>query len=306
MRIAIVGAGAIGGLFGGLLAEGGQLVQLIDVPGPHLQALMAGGLLLDTDAGARRIPVPAGRAGDTTGVADLILVLTKGHHTTEAAQSVAHLAGPQTCVLTLQNGLGNAERIADALPGLRLLIGMTTWPADLAGPGHVTSHGQGEIRIWAADGSADPAVPVIAATLSAAGLACTADPAVEVAIWEKVAFNAALNAVAAATRLHVAPIADSVAGQRIVAAVIDEVLAVARARGHAVDAARVHAAVAKACRAQRAHKPSMLQDVLAGRQTEVAAINGAVVAAGERLGIATPVTRTLCDLVLLIDSARPV
>ena len=303
MKIAVVGAGAMGGLFGGQLAEAGQDVSLIDLAGPHLQAMAADGLLLDTDAGSRRIPVRAGLAASFSGACDLMLVFTKGPHTEAAIQSVAHLAGPETRVLTVQNGLGNAERIRASLPAARVLVGMTSWPADLAGPGHVRSHGHGEIRLWTMGGHDDPALPAVAAALSAAGLNCVADPAVEVAIWEKVAFNAAMNSVSAVSRLAVGPIGDSPEGRSLVAAVVDEAVAVARARGLAVDAARVHGTVAKAFTGHRAHKASMLQDVLAGRRTEIEQINGAIVAAGETLGIATPVTRVLRDLVRLVDSS---
>ena len=303
MKIAVVGAGAMGGLFGGLLAASGQDVCLIDVARAHLQAMAADGLLLETDAGARRVPVKAGLAESFSGLRDLILVFTKGPHTEAAMRTAAHLAGPQTRVLTVQNGLGNAARIAAALPSARLLIGMTSWPADLAAAGHVTSHGHGEVRIWTADGSADDALPGIVAVLTAAGLNCIADPLVEVAIWEKVAFNAAMNSVSAVTRLPVGPIADSPQGRALVAAVIDEVAAVAQASGVAVDAARVHGAVAKAFVGHRAHKASMLQDVLAGRRTEIEQINGAVLAIGQTVGVATPVTQVLCDLVRIVDSA---
>ena len=303
MNIVVVGAGAMGGLFGGLLAANGQDVCLIDVAKAHLDAMAADGLLLETDDGARRIPVQAGIASSFSSLCDLMLVFTKGPHTEAAMHAAAHLAGPQTRVLTVQNGLGNPARIAAALPSARILIGMTSWPADLAGPGHVTSHGHGEVRIWTMDGRADDALPGIAAALTAAGLNCIADPLVEIAIWEKVAFNAAMNSVSAVTRLPVGPISDSAPGRSLVAAVVDEVAAVAQASGVAVDAARVHGAVVKAFVGHRAHKASMLQDVLAGRRTEIEQINGAVIAIGQTLGVATPVTQLLCDLVRVIDSA---
>ncbi len=302
MRIAIVGAGAMGGLFGGRLAASGQDVTLVDVAKAHLAAIAADGLLLETDDGAARIPVRPSLAADVSGLCDLMLVFTKGTHTAAAMASVMHLLGPDTRVLTVQNGLGNAELIAAAAPGVRVLMGMTSWPADLAGPGHVTSHGHGEVRIWTMDGGSDPALPAIVAAMNAAGLNCVADPAVEVAIWEKVAFNAAMNSVSAVTRLSVGPMADSPEARALVAAVLEEVLAVANARGLAVDAARVHGAVAAAFVSHRSHKASMLQDVLAGRRTEIEQINGAVVALGQALGVATPVTRVLCDLVRAIDS----
>lgn len=304
MRIAVVGAGAMGALFGGSLTEAGYDVVLVDVPGPHLQAMQSAGLRLHTDAGARVVSVQAGTAEAFAGARDLLIVFTKGPHTGAALRAAAHLAGPDTRVLTVQNGLGNAERIAAALPGIRVLVGVTNWPSDLHGPGHVSSHGHGSVRIWTADGQADPVVRQVSDALSSAGLNCEADPAVGVAIWEKVAFNAGFNSVCAATRLAVGGIADSPDGRALVLAVAMETLAVARARGVAVDDARVRAMAEGAFTGHRGHKPSMLQDVLAGRQTEIDSINGAVVEAGEASGVPTPVTRVLRDIVRLIDLGR--
>ena len=303
MRIAIIGAGAMGGLFGGRLTVSGQEVSLIDRPGPHLHTLQSEGLTLETDGTAHRIPVRAGTAADVTGEQDLLIVFTKGPDTVAALRSCTHLAGRSTAVLTLQNGLGHAERIASVLPTARLLIGMTDWPAGLCGPGHVASHGDGVVKLWSADGAEDPIIHAVAATLTAAGLNCTASPAVEVAIWEKVAFNAAMNTVTAVGRVTVGALADSADGRRLVREIVEETLAVARAHGLAVEAARVYATVAKAFEEHRNHQSSMLQDVLAGRPTEIETINGTIVEFGEAYGVLTPTTRTMRDLIRLIDGA---
>jgi 2-dehydropantoate 2-reductase len=298
--IVIIGAGAMGGLFGGLLAESGQPVRFIDVPGPHLTALIEDGLRLRTDSGDRTISVRAGSADSFTGRCDLAVVFTKGPHTEAAVRGAAHLIGPESWVLTVQNGLGNEAAIRTAVPHASVATGMTSWPADLAGPGHVASHGHGSVRIWSAEAQPDTAMQRIAAVLSAAGLDCVADPQVQVAIWEKVAFNAAMNSVAAVTRLQVGPIADHHAGRALVFAIVAETLAVARALGLAVDADRVRRTLDMAFADHRSHQPSMLQDVLAGRPTEIETINGAIVAHAAELGLDTPVTRTLRDLVRLV------
>ncbi len=301
MKIVVVGSGAMGCLFGGLLAESGQDVVSIDIAGRHLEALQRDGLVLRTDAGERHIAVTAGLAADFSAPCDLALVFTKGPHTATAVRDAAHLIGPQSWVLTLQNGLGNAATIQQVVPHVRVAIGMTSWPADLHAPGHAASHGHGGVLLWSHDGRPDPALERIAAVLSAAGLNAAADASVEVAIWEKVAFNAGMNSVCAVTLLPVGPMGDHPAGPSLAHAIVAEALAVARARGLAVDAARVERLIATAFAEHRTHRPSMLQDVLAGRPTEIETINGAIVAEGERLGIATPVARTLRDLVRLID-----
>jgi 2-dehydropantoate 2-reductase len=304
MDIVIIGAGAMGGLFGGLLAESGQTVRFIDVPGPHLSALIQKGLRLQTDSGDRTIAVRAGPAESFAGPCDLAIVFTKGPHTEAAAHAASHLIGLTTWILTVQNGLGNEAAIRTAVPRARVATGMTSWPADLAGPGHVVSHGHGTVRIWSSEPQPDAAMHQIAAVLSAAGLNCAADPQVEVAVWEKVAFNAAMNSVAAVTRLPVGPIADHPAGRMLVFAIVMETLAVAKARGLVVDADRVRRTLEMAFAEHRTHQPSMLQDVLAGRPTEIETINGAIVAYATELGIDTPVTKSMRDLVRLIAHAN--
>ena len=124
-----------------------------------------------------------------------------------------------------------------------------------------------------------------------------------VAIWEKVAFNAALNALTAVTRLDVGPVGDAPEGRELAARVVEEVISVAERKGIAARREAVMAAVAGAFAEHRGHKPSMLQDMLAGRPTEVESLNGAVVREAEALGMTVPITETLYLLVRTLESA---
>lgn len=305
MKIAVVGAGAMGSLFGGLLAEQGHDVTLVDVNAAHLQAIQSQGLRLHDDRGDRHIhALCACRPKEADGTPDLVLVFTKTLHTASALAGVVHLVGPETHVLSLQNGLGNVEVIGQHVPAARILVGVTTWPADLVGPGHVRSHGQGVVRLMSADGRKRPFVATVAQALDEAGLACTADAAVWTAIWEKVAFNAALNSICAATQCTVDQLGVIDDGRVLAFAVVEEVLAVAQAQGIAVQPDACKARVADAIARHVGHKPSMLQDVLAGRPTEIESINGAVVAAAAVRGIPVPCTRTLLQIVRLVQE-RP-
>jgi len=300
MKIAILGAGAMGSLFGGLLAEAGQAVTLIDINEAHLGAIREGGLRLETDSGQRRVTsMKVGRPGEVTEAPDLLVVFTKTLHTTAALDGVRSLIGPMTQVLSLQNGLGNVEAIGAFVPKERTLIGVTTWPADLVGPGHVHSHGQGAIRLMSADGVQRPAVAEVVAALSAAGLRCEADATVWAAIWEKVAFNAALNSLCAVTGCSVDQLGAVDDGTSMAFAIVSEVVAVARALGIEANAAKCQANVSHAIATHAGHKPSMLQDMLAGRRTEVESINGAVVSRAKTLGLAVPHTQVLLGLVRL-------
>ncbi|MBR8057819.1 ketopantoate reductase family protein [Burkholderia dolosa] len=307
MRIAILGAGAMGSLFGGLLAESGEDVTLIDVNDAHLDAIRRDGLRIDDDRGERRVttlqalrPEAANASADTP--FDLLIVFTKSLHTRVALDGVRALLTPHTHVLTLQNGLGNVETLNAFVPLERILVGVTTWPADLAGPAHVHSHGAGTIRMMTADGAASPFAAAVADALSRAGLACTLDADVWAAIWEKVAFNAALNTLCAVTRSTVDQLGEHHDGPRLAQAIVAETAAVARAKGIAVDAARIARNVDHAIREHRGHRPSMLQDVLAGRRTEIDAISGKVVAAAREVGLAVPHTETMLSLVRVIDA----
>ncbi|WP_455731652.1 ketopantoate reductase family protein, partial [Burkholderia stabilis] len=152
MKIAILGAGAMGSLFGGLLAESGEAVTLIDVNDAHLDAIRLDGLRIDDDRGERRIRAlqavrPEAAQADAVASPDasfdLLIVFTKSLHTRSALDGVRALLGPHTFVLTLQNGLGNVETLNAFVPLERILVGVTTWPADAAGPAHVRSHGAG-------------------------------------------------------------------------------------------------------------------------------------------------------------------
>lgn len=302
MKIAIVGAGAMGGLFAVRLAVGGQDVSLVEVCQRTVEAIQHQGLRLVTPASSERVKLPIASAGAYSGTFDLLIILTKGFHTEVAIESVRHLVGPTTWVLSVQNGLGNAQLIAKVVPADHILVGMTNLPADLLEPGVIHSHGDGHVAIWSWDGRQNPAVLEIARVFQASGLPCQADPHVQIAIWEKVAFNAALNGVCAITRQAVGCIGHCEDGRLLADSIIDETLQVAGAMGIAVHKDRVRQAVAYAFEHQARHKPSMLQDVESGRKTEIDFIQGAVVDLGRQKGVDTPVLQCLHRLVKLIEA----
>ncbi len=292
----------MGTLFGARLASAGFPVTLVDVNDTLLATLRREGARCITDDGALRAPVEALRADQIQTGPALWLVFTKSAHTRAALQSIAHLVGPATHFLSLQNGIGHAEVLQDFAALSRIAVGITTWPARLLGPGEVSSLGQGSIRFMPCDGQASAVFTQLAADLNQAGLNSRLDPQVQEAIWEKLAFNAALNGICGVTRQTVDGLANPV-GQRLIDRVLDEVLAVAQAHGVQASAERVRATVQDALAHHRGHQPSMLQDLLAGRATEVEAIHGAVIQVAERLGVAVPVTRTLYQLVSLSERA---
>ncbi|MGE7472566.1 ketopantoate reductase family protein [Bosea sp. NPDC003192] len=300
-RIAIVGAGALGSFVGARLSRAGYDTTLIDNDTARVRAIDSAGLRLENDRETLDIAIPAHLAADLTEPFDLLVILTKAAHTEAAIASCRHLLGPGTHLLTFQNGLGNAAVLARHVDPDRIIVGMTNWAVDLLGPAHVRCIGDGEIRIWHVSGRDEPIVHAIAHLLDAGALNCAADPEVESAIWEKVAFNAAMNSISAVTGLTVGEIGDDVNGRSLAYAIASEVARVAEAKGLKADLRRVSAMLDHAFASHRAHKPSMLQDILAGRPTEIETINGAVVAEAARLGREVPITETLLKLVRMRD-----
>jgi 2-dehydropantoate 2-reductase len=300
MKVVVIGAGAMGCLFGGRLAQAGHEVVLVDVSRPQINTLNERGLVLTDDNGTSRIAVQAASADELVGARELLIFFTKAIHTAAAARDVRHLFGPETWALTVQNGIGNDDVIAAHIGRERLIVGMTNYSADFLGLGQVATQGAGETRIWAA-AQPSPRVSEIATRLNDAGLVCRADPDVRTAIWEKVTFNAAMNALSAITRLPVGGFAEDPNAHSLLKRIVEEGSAVATAAGHAIDPAHIWAVIDIAFAAHRQHKPSMLQDILAGRLTEIDAINGAIVLQGRALGVPTPYNDALASLVRVIE-----
>ncbi len=301
MKVTIVGAGAMGCVFGARLASADATVRFVDVNESHIEAINHNGLECALDEGRFTLPLSASTASNAHGQSDLIIVFTKSAHTEAAIASVKHLIGDETYVLTLQNGLGAVEKIARFAPRGRILHGVTTVPAELLGPGKVESKGKGKTQFYAVTGA--PAVlSAIEQLFNKAGLETVADEDIEKAIWTKVIFNAAMNATCALLDTTPGPLGDTQAGRDLAESLVEEGVAVARAIGVDVDAASVHAMTTMSMTKHRNHQPSMLQDLMAGRQTEIDDINGAVMRAGREAGVNTPVNETIYRLIKIREA----
>ncbi|MFA5963349.1 MAG: ketopantoate reductase family protein [Sphingomonas sp.] len=298
-QIVIVGAGAMGCLFAARLTEAGVDVTLVDVDRERIDLLNAEGIGVDDGKGHRRVRVPACQAADLAVRPDLVVLFVKAIHSRAAIASVAHLAADGCFALTLQNGLGNAELLAEAFGADNTLLGVTDQPADLHGPTDVSAPGEGRVWLGSLTGEVCAGAQSAAALLNRAGIEARVVADAQAAVWEKAAFNAALNATAMIAGATVGQL-DTAEGRRIAAAVVDEAAGVARACGIAVDEAAIASKIDFALGNHRDHKASMLQDRLAGRSTEIDAINGAIALKAGALGIDAPVNATLADLVRLI------
>jgi 2-dehydropantoate 2-reductase len=302
MSVAIVGAGAMGCLFAARMTEAGAEVMLIDVDQPRLEAIRREGIELTDDAGTRTVRLQAGVAAEARGPFDLILLFTKGMHSAAAVASIAHLRDCRPLALTLQNGIGNAEHLGALFGADRVLMGTAIVPADLTGACAVETHGFASLQLGAFASAGTEAVERVGQLLERSGFDVQRHAQIAVAVWQKLAFNAALNAAGMICAVRNAGL-DNPSGRRIAAAVVDETVAVAASKGLVLDSDHILAQVDAALRGHGAHKASMLQDREAGRPSEIETINGAIAAEGKRGGVPTPVCDTLADLVRIIEGA---
>ena len=303
MKIAVLGgAGAMGGVFGGLLAQAGNDVALVDVWGDGVAAINAGGLRIEDAPGeVRSITARATSDPAEVGPVDLVMVFVKCYHTEDAVRAAAPLLGPDTTVLTLQNGWGNAPRIAAIVGEDRLLVGLTYHSATLLGPGHVRHAGRGMTFLGELDGTSSARLRRVAETFSAAGLDVTTSDDILKQVWSKLALNVCTLPTSSLLRFFAGQLVEHDGTLRLMRELLREVVAVANAQGIALDQAERWDAIAGLLSRATGAKASMLQDVERSRRTEIDVINGAIVAAGERLGIPTPYNNSMVWLIKSLE-----
>jgi 2-dehydropantoate 2-reductase len=295
-KICIVGCGAIGGIFGAHLARlsGGE-VYAYDVSKEHTRAIREKGLRI---SGAAEFTARFHATSDPREIppCDFGIVATKCTHTRVAIQQTAHLFGENSAVCSVQNGVGNEEILAEHV---RYVIRGTTFPAGhLIEPGHVGFDINGDTWIGPFEPTKTPfsRVEQLAALLNRAGLRTVALEDARGAQWTKLIFNASTNPVGALTLLHHGAATRFAPTKALFGALIAEGEAVAKALGIELHG-DPRALVEKGAGAPGKHKASMLQDILAKRQTEVDFMNGAIADWGEKLGVPAPLNRALWQLI---------
>ncbi|TXD55927.1 2-dehydropantoate 2-reductase [Ralstonia sp. TCR112] len=305
MKIAILGAGALGCAIGAALTEGGHETWLISRSPAHVNAMRGEGLRVDDAQGTRRIPVLAATQAAEVGVAELVIVLVKSFQTDAAMRGAAALVGPDTLVLSLQNGLGHEAILADIVGRERVLAGKTYVGGVLRGPGHIQSGVVGKATyIGELDGRVTPRAQAIADAFNAAGLVTTVSENIVGTMWDKLLVNVATGALTGITRLTYGQLYEDALLKATSLAAVAEAIAAAQAAGVKLSMTDPEQAWTLAAEGlPAAFKTSMLQSLEKGSITEIDFINGSVVRYGQQYGVPTPVNATLVACIKGIERA---
>ncbi|MGB7302623.1 MAG: 2-dehydropantoate 2-reductase [Burkholderiaceae bacterium] len=306
-QVTVVGAGAVGCFYGGLLAQAGTSVTLIGRPA-HVDAINTNGLRFDSKKfNAESIKVAATTQVDGVAGANLVLFCVKtGDTEATAAQIKPHLA-PDAVILLVQNGVDNLRRLKSVLDN-PVVPSVVYVAASMAGPGHLLHAGAGSLIIGKPIESADDSrlTPALMQDLStlfeAAQIPCPVSDDVDVKLWSKLAINCAFNAISAVGQANYATILDMPAALESMKLSINEVAAVANAAGIGLDADETFATILKAGNSMRPATSSTAQDLVRGKLTEIDELNGYVARRGKELGVPTPVNHVLHALVKLRET----
>ena len=299
-KVAVIGAGAVGGYFGGLLARSGVPVTMIGRPA-FVEAVQKTGLFLDTKQFQETVHPEASTELSAASGADYVLFCVKTTDTAFVSKELANCISPTSVVLSLQNGVNNAEEIRRA-SGIEAIPTVVYVAASAPSPGTVQHLGRGDLVI----GPHSPKVDATADFFSRAKLPCRVSDNIEGELWTKLVWNCALNAVSGLGRVTYGEIIASEDAKRVVEAVVYEVLAVAKKKGiHPPGLEDPQAAIAGALligKQMSGTRSSTAQDMARSKHTEIDSLNGLIARLGAELGVPVPVNHTLYTLVKLQEA----
>jgi 2-dehydropantoate 2-reductase len=297
-RVAIVGCGAMGSVYAGLMADAGHEVFAVTLWPDHAQAMRENGLRVEGASGDRLARVHASTSTDGIGPCDLVVIATKAFDVEAAARSTLPLLGPETVVQTIQNGLGSAERVAPVVGPERLAVGVAGgFGASMRGPGHVHHNGMEMVRFGAYGGLPTQLLQASAEIWRSAGFNVKLFQDIDRMVWEKLIMNVTFSGTSALTGLTVGEIMADPDAWKVARGCAEEAVAVAAAKrialqvGDPIEHIRLLGGrIANA-------RPSMLLDHLAGRRSEIDVINGSIPRAAAEVGLSAPVNATVVALV---------
>lgn len=307
MKIGIIGAGSMGSLFGGLLAQAGNDVVLVELWREHVDAVTADGLRMTCEGQERTVHPRATVDPAAVGTVDLIMFWCKGPSTASAVEAARPMIGAGTIGCTLQNGLGNPEVLANAFPTENIVYGVTEIGATIVGPGHIELtptawDGGGATYVGTRGNLARAQAELVAEVLSDATVRTTASDDVDRVIWGKLTVACPIAPSVAVARLPIGRISGFDDMRPLLEGICREVVEVANASGITIDADTAVAHAFDVWDAVANHVASMGGDVLARRATEIESINGAIAERGRKVGVATPLNDTMARLVRLVEA----
>jgi len=299
MRVVIVGAGAMGSLFGFFLRRAGKDVWLLDNHPELTRHIREQGLKVEGISGKHVISIPITTEVADIQWADLIIIFVKAYDTAQAILDAKPLVGPESAVLTLQNGIGNVEAIVNVVGEEKTIAGTTAHGATVLGPGYIRHAGTGETIIGELHGRETERLIQIQDFLTSAGIAMSTTQDVTGLLWSKLLINVGINPLTGITGLPNGALLDFEETRKIMHRAVNEAKEVASRKGirliyedhlHKVDAV---------CEATARNISSMLQDLRNQKKTEIDFINGALVKEGSEAGVATPINQALTFLIHL-------
>lgn len=295
MQVCVLGAGSLGSVIGGVLARSGHDVTLVSRNAAHVGAIRQSGLTLVDDRGASHIPLTAATSADGLPPPDLLVVVVKSFDTRAALESAAHVVGADTLILTLQNGVGCEEIIAEIAGRDRLVAGRTFVGGRMTEPGVVEYGIEGRLTVLGElDGRRTDRLQELADAFDASGMAVEISTDIVAMMWEKLFVNVATGAWSALTGLPYGELSVHPDVERMAVATVAEAMAVAQALGVEVATRDPEVPWRRAWEGlPYGFKASMLQSIEKGSRTEVDVMHGAVTAGGRRTGVQTPVNDVL-------------
>jgi 2-dehydropantoate 2-reductase len=293
----------MGSLYGGLLHRAGVDITLVDIWREHVEAIKRNRLRLEGVSGDLQLDLKAVTEPRETGVADVVFIQVNAYATRDAAQTARKVLKGSGYAVTFQNGAGNVETLCEVLGRPRVVGGLSYHSAAVAGPGHVLHTHRGPTWLGELDGSASQRVRALADALERAGLQPTIVDNIMSHIWTKFIHNSAINPICAALGLRVGEIPRTAGADELQTRIIEEALAVLGAKGIRLADADPMKTIKEFCKA-KFNKPSMLQHMEAGKETEIDSLNGCIARLGKELGIPTPYNEALTWIVKGMNAHR--
>jgi 2-dehydropantoate 2-reductase len=303
MKIYMIGAGAMGGVYGGLLSKAGYDVTLIDIRQDHIGKIREGGIAIEGMRGSHTIKLPAQIEFGNLPPADLAIIFTDSNSTSDAAKAAKKLLKPEGFALTLQNGIGNVEALVAELGRERVIAGVSMNSAANPAAGRSAYTNVGMTSIGELDGRDSARVKEVAAMLNKAEIPTEIIPDPMNWIWGKFVLNCGVNALAAITGLRSGEMYRTPEVSALQDRVIDEIMAVVERKKLNLPEKDPRKKIKDHCRI-RYNKPSMMQHIEQGRRTEIDALNGALVREAKVLGIATPYNEAVVAVVKGLEKSR--